>query len=521
MRSRSGAPDRRPARLRGAGRPHDHRRIVGTDTGSYRTGMGWLQADNYWLARLVVQRGVAAVYVLAFASAVLQLPALLGEHGLLPIPHFVARMPFRRAPSLFHFAFSDRLAAGICLLGAVLAAALVAGLPQAGPAWTSMAVWLAMWLLYLSVVNVGQIFYAFGWESLLLEAGFLAAFLGSSSVAPPATVLWLFRWLAFRLEFGAGLIKLRGDDCWRDLTCLYYHHETQPLPGPLSWYFHRLPKSLHRVEVAANHFAQVVAPFGLFAPQPAASVAAGVIIVTQGWLVLSGNFAWLNVLTMLVAFAALDDTTLRGFHHPPVGAFPEWYMVIVLAVTALALALSYQPARNLVSRRQLMNAHFNPLHLINAYGAFGSITRQRYEVVVEGTDSPVPDESASWLEYEFKGKPGDPRRRAPQVAPYHLRLDWLMWFAAMSSPSAHPWFAALLKRILAGDRRTLRLMRTNPFPDAPPRFVRARLYRYRFTDFAERRRTGAWWTRRLVGDYARPVSLPDSRPGRANAFRPG
>ena len=148
--------------------------------------------------------------------------------------------------------------------------------------------------------------YGFGWESLLLEAGFLAIFLGNDDTAPPVLVLWLVRWLLFRVEFGAGLIKLRGDPCWRDLTCLYYHHETQPMPGPLSWFFHHLPKPLHRVEVAGNHFAQLVVPFALFAPQPVASVAAAIVIVTQLWLVLSGNFAWLNWITIILAFSAID-----------------------------------------------------------------------------------------------------------------------------------------------------------------------------------------------------------------------
>ena len=180
------------------------------------------------------------------------------------------------------------------------------------PLWAAMLMWLVLWLLYLSIVNVGQTWYGFGWESLLLEAGFLAIFLGNDETAPPLLVLLLARWLLFRVEFGAGLIKLRGDPCWRDLTCLYYHHETQPMPGPLSWFFHHLPKPLHRVEVAGNHFAQLVVPFALFAPQPVASVAAAIVIVTQLWLVLSGNFAWLNWVTIILAFSAIDHVLGGG-----------------------------------------------------------------------------------------------------------------------------------------------------------------------------------------------------------------
>ena len=190
----------------------------------------------------------------------------------------------------------------------VLAALL--GLPDAWPIPLTMLLWAALWALYLSIVNVGQTFYSFGWETLLLETGFLAIFLGPAWTAPPLTLIWLIRWLLFRVEFGAGLIKIRGDRCWHDLTCLYYHHETQPMPGPLSWYFHHLPKPLHRAEVLGNHFAQLVVPFFLFFPHPIATVAGLVILVTQSWLLLSGNFAWLNVLTMTLAIASLDDAAL-------------------------------------------------------------------------------------------------------------------------------------------------------------------------------------------------------------------
>ncbi|MCO5967606.1 lipase maturation factor family protein [Actinoallomurus soli] len=173
----------------------------------------------------------------------------------------------------------------------------------------------------------------------------------------------------------------------------------------------------------------------------------------------------------------------------------------------LVVVLSYWPARNLISRRQRMNASFNPLHLVNSYGAFGSITKVRYEVVIEGTEDPDPGPGSAWREYEFKGKPGDPRRRPPQFAPYHLRLDWLMWFAGLSSLYAEPWIVPLAERLLENDRAILRLLRHNPFPGAPPAVVRARLYRYRFTTWQERRETGRWWDRTLVREYLPPLGL--------------
>ncbi|MGW4353920.1 lipase maturation factor family protein [Nocardia sp. NPDC004582] len=471
--------------------------------------MEWFSAPEYWLARQVLTRGVALVYVVAFVSAARQFRALLGEHGMLPIPRWVARRSFRATPSVFHLYYSDRFFAAVAWFGAAVAAALVCGAADLLPLWAAMAVWLLLWVLYLSIVNVGQVWYSFGWESLLLEAGFLAVFLGNDRVAPPLLVLWLARWLVFRVEFGAGLIKMRGDHCWRDLTCLYYHHETQPMPGPLSWFFHNLPRPLHRVEVAANHVAQLVVPFGLFAPQPVASIAATIIIVTQSWLVLSGNFAWLNWLTIFLAWSAISNSAaalvfpVSERHELPEA--PIWFTVLVFAFTACTLTLSYLPVRNMLSSRQRMNESYNPFHLINTFGAFGVIDRIRYEVIIEGTDEAVLTRHTRWREYEFKGQPGDPRRMPRQFAPYHLRLDWLLWFAAHSSAYARPWFEGFLRRLLRNDRDTLRLVRRNPFPDDPPRHVRALLYEYRFTGPRELIETRAWWVRDVVGSFVPPL----------------
>jgi hypothetical protein len=473
--------------------------------------MRWFAAPDYWFGRLVFQRGLAAIYIIAFIAAARQFRALLGARGLLPIPGYTARVPFRRSPSLFYLHYSDRFFATVAWGGAALAAAVAAGLADLVPLWASMLAWAVLWALYLSIVNVGQTWYGFGWETLLVESGFLAIFMGNARTAPPVLVMWLVRWLIFRLEFGAGLIKLRGDPCWRNLTCLRYHHETQPMPGPLSWFFHHLPDPLHRVEVLANHFAQLIVPFALFAPQPVASVAAAVVIVTQLWLVLSGNFAWLNWLTIVLATSVVSSSAAgRVLPLPAVprfGAAPGWYEGIVVAVTVAVAALSYWPARNLVSRQQLMNYSFDPLRLVNSYGAFGGITRRRYEVAIEGTREPEITDDTEWHEYQFKGKPGDPRRRPPQVAPYHLRLDWLMWFAALSPRYAEPWLAPLLYKLLAGDGDVLALLRINPFPGVPPAFVRARLYRYRYTSWRQLRETGAWWERTPVREYVSPVTL--------------
>jgi hypothetical protein len=466
--------------------------------------VGWFTAPDYWLSRLVFQRALAGVYLVAFLTAALQFRALIGERGMLPVPRFLDRMLFRRAPSIFQLHYTDRFFTVCAGTGCAVSAALAAGLDSRLPLWGGMLLWLVPWVLYLSIVNVGQTWYAFGWESLLLEVGFLAVFLGNDEVAPPVVVLFLLRWVLFRVEFGAGLIKLRGDACWRKLTCLDFHHETQPMPGPLSWFFHHLPRPLHRVEVAANHVTQLVVPVLLFTPQPVATAAASLMIATQLWLVLSGNFSWLNWITIVLALSAIR------FPHtaPSVPGPPVWYEVVVLAVAALLLWLSHRPVRNMVSRRQIMNRSFDPLHLVNSYGAFGNVSRVRHEVVVEGTTDGVPREDSDWREYEFRGKPGDPRHWPRQFAPYHLRLDWMMWFAALSPGYAEPWFGALVERLLENDRDTLRLLRRSPFPrDEPPRYVRARLFRYRYTTWRELRETGACWERTFVREYLPPTRL--------------
>ncbi len=338
-----------------------------------------------------------------------------------------------------------------------------------------MACWALLWVLYLSVVNVGQRFYSFGWESLLLEVGFLACFLGGSSTEPPVVVMFLLRWLLFRLELGAGLIKLRGDPCWRDLTCLEHHHETQPMPGPLSACFHHLPKALHRVEVLANHTAQLVVPWFLFAPEPLSTIAAVIIVVTQGYLMISGNFSWLNFLT--IALGALGDRRLgagaraagrpagRPRRRPPTGrprSPSRWRRFVVGAQhpdrgqPAVAA-----PAHERQLRPPAPREHLRRL-------------RQRHQGAPRGdhrghrsTSDPGPD--TEWLEYEVRGKPGDVRRRPPQVAPYHLRLGWLLWFVALSPGYGEGWFRPLLQQAARGRPRHAGAVRPRPLRRASHR----------------------------------------------------
>lgn len=474
---------------------------------------------NVWLTRLCLQRGMAALYVIAFIAVLHQFKPLLGERGLMPVPAFLQQVSFRKAPTLFYWRYSDRLLVAVAWAGVIIAGCALFGLTDAGPVWLSVGAWLVLWVLYLSIVNVGQSFFAFGWESMLLEAGFFTAFLGPTRTWPSILPILILRWMLFRTEVGAGLIKLRHDRCWRDLTCLFYHYETQPLPNPLSWYFHRIPKPLHRFSALFSHFVQVIVPFALFAPQPIAWIAGALIIFHQLWLIISGNYSWLNWLTVVLGFSAFSDGPLHYVVLARAHALaqrPPAFDGLLYVVTAATVALSIQPVMNLFSRHQVMNYSYNRFHLVNTYGAFGQVGRERYEIVLEGTTDRLITPHTQWKEYGFLAKPGDPMRMPPQIAPYHLRLDWLIWFlpfsVAVTSRDIHVWrydvwFLRLMKKLLQNDRATLRLMGKNPFDEEPPAFVRALFYEYRYADPRARRATGAWWVRNLRGVYLRPVSL--------------
>ncbi|HJQ20217.1 MAG TPA: lipase maturation factor family protein [Gemmatimonadaceae bacterium] len=482
--------------------------------------------SNYWLTRLFLLRGLAAIYAIAFLVAINQFRPLLGAHGLTPVPWFLQQVRFADAPSLFFAHYSDAFAMALSWTGLACALLALGGVAERFGTWAHVLVWAWMWIVYLSIVNVGQTWYGFGWESLLLECGFLAIFLGARHTTPPAVVIWMYRWVLFRLMFGAGMIKLRGDPCWRDLTCLVYHYETQPIPNPISWYLAKSPLWMNKAGVLFNHLAELIAPWGALVPwTPVTRVAGAVMVVFQLSIAISGNLSWLNWLTIVVAFACFDDGMLRAVI--PVGstgvsarsplvpsaasdllspnALP---MQIALALlTIVVLLLSVRPAMNLLSRNQMMNASFEPLHLVNTYGAFGSVSRDRYEVVLEGTADSVMTPASVWREYEFRAKPGDVTRRPPWLAPYHRRLDWLMWFIPLNPGYAEGWFPALVARLLQNDRPTLSLMARNPFPDKPPSWIRAAMYQYHFTSASDRASTGAYWQRTRLGDMMRPLSL--------------
>ncbi len=469
---------------------------------------------SYALTRLFFQRAMGGIYFLAFLGTALQFRGLIGAHGLLPAFSFVDRIHFWDSPGLFWFFTSDAFMGSAAWLGVGLSALVISGWSERRGALVSAAVWSLLWLLYLSFVNAGQVFYSFGWETMTLETGFLAIFLGPRETRPPAQVIWFLRWELFRLMFGAGMIKLHGDPCWCDFTCMYYHYQTQPIPNPLSWYFHHMSRGTQKFQTFSTMALEIVVPWFYFAVRPLCYLAGILTIGFQGCLILSGNLSWLNYLTIVITIPCFDDAFFAKCFRLKIPEYPSpgrARRAVTGTLTALILCLSVGPALNLFSPHQMMNASFEPLHLVNTYGAFGTVTRERPEIILEGTTDAIITPATVWREYEFKAKPGNVHRMPPLVAPYHLRLDWLMWFASMGDWRYHPWTLHLVEKLLQGDQEVLGLMGKNPFPDAPPRYIRAVLYQYRFTTPEEKKRTGDWWVREKTGDYLPVMSLDNAQ----------
>lgn len=483
--------------------------------------------STYWLTRFFILRLLGFVYAVAFLVAARQLVPLIGSDGLLPVARFLAAVrsyygsagsAWWHFPTLFWFGHSDGALLIVSWLGFALAVLVLAG-------YANVPLMAALWVLYLSIIHVGQDWYGYGWEAQLIETGFLSIFLSPwldgrpfSRTEPPRVMIWLQRWLIFRIMLGAGLIKLRGDVVWRNLTALYYHFETQPLPGPLSRWFDFLPHGVLRGGVVFNHLAELAAPLFVFGPRRARLAAGTTIVLFQFVLILSGNLSFLNWLTIVPALACLDDGAwlrlapfLRRARAAAAAAVrrPLFAERFTWLLAALVAVLSIQPVVNLASAGQVMNTSFeDPFELVNTYGAFGTVGRERYNVVFEGTDAPDADPAAEWKPYPYQGLPVALDRRPPQVAPYQLRLDWQMWFAAMGTPQDYPWTLNLVWKLLHNDSGALSLFASNPFPQAPPRYIRATLYRYWFV---RPNPQGLWWGRKALGLWLPPLSASDPR----------
>jgi hypothetical protein len=477
-------------------------------------------ADSYALVRLWLVRGLGFVYFVAFAIIFFQGVALWGRDGLLPISSFVDAIvqslggrsaAFWRFPSLFYVGSSDRLIWGMGLVGMVLGIVLMAG-------YANVFILLVVWLFQLSFVDSGQLFYGYGWETQLLEMTFLTFFLvpvfdprlKKTTSPPPRIAIWAMRWMLFRLMLGAGLIKIRHDSCWRDLTCLIYHYETQPIPNPLSYYYHHMPPAFHYAGCAFNHFVELVVPFGFFGPAVVRRTAGLIAILFQCILISSGNLAWLNWVTLVMCIACFDDAFLsrllgRFAFQAPVGKVSIAKTVLLVCFTGALAWLSIDPARNLLDEEQAMNTSYNAWHLVNSYGAFGSVGRERYDVIIEATDEPSVTPQTRWKPYEFKAAPGDVRRRPPIITPYHYHLDWQIWFSGMRPRLGEEWLLRLAVRLLESDAQITALFESVPFPEKRPTYIKMDLFRYRFADSNDPSK--AWWVREWVGAYLPPISL--------------
>ena len=478
--------------------------------------------ESYWLTRFVILRLLGTVYVIAFLVAVQQLVPLVGSHGLTPAPFYldaVARQlgtrwdGFFNLPSLFWLDCSDTALRLVPWIGLILACAVAAG-------FANSIIMAVLWVLYMSIVHVGQDWWGFGWEIQLLETGFLAVFLVPlldlrpfpRRPAPYALIL-LFRWLIVRVMLGSALIKLRGDASWHDLTALNYFFETQPIPNALSVYFHFLPHSLLAFGTILTFVVELICPWFAFGPRPARIIAGLLMIGFQIILIICGNLSFFNWLTIVPALACLDDRFLRRIwpqlwlqgDRAQATAQPSTPMLgASWALVALIGLLSIKPVLNLMSSRQAMNTSFDPLELVNTYGAFGTVGQQRDVLVFEGTNSP-PDVATDWKEYRTLALPGDPRRRPVQIAPYQPHLDWQLWFAAMGPPEQYPWAVNLVWKLLHNDPSALTLLGSNPFPEHPPQYIRVVHFIYHFAKPGNT--DHVYWTREQVGLWLPPISL--------------
>src|SRR5437870_2898337 len=492
------------------------------------TGLPPAARPSYLVSRWLFVRLLGVIYFIAFVSLAVQITGLVGEHGILPARGYLERAhalygvaAYRLFPTVcWLLGAGDGVLRAVCWSGAVLALLVVAGVAQA-PALA------LLWLLYLSASVVGQTFLWFQWDALLLEAGLLAVFYAPTDLvpslrherAPSEPMRWLVWWLLFRLMFLSGITKLAsGDPTWRDLTALDYHFWTQPLPPWTAWYAHWLPEWTHRAMLLFVLVVELAVPWLIFVPARLARVrlaACGMLVLGQLGIAVTGNYGFFNALALVLCVPLLDDAMLGrvvplrlvagdpepGWKHRAVGILAPVVVVPSLPAFAREIAQMLPGARGRgVLENPLLDA-VAPSRSINGYGLFRVMTTERPEIVVEGSR-----DSVAWREYGFRWKPGDVTRRPRFVAPHQPRLDWQMWFAALAPDGARDWLLPFVGRLLQGSPQVVSLLAENPFPEAPPRYVRLAYYRYRFSTPAARARTKAWWEREFVGYLTRPLS---------------
>lgn len=467
------------------------------------------------LTEEVFLRLLGLIYLAAFASLWPQIVGLIGSHGVVPAARIVEATQsgfdgraLWETPSLFWFFTSDAALVWFCIIGCSASVLLIFGLIRRIAA-------VACFVLYLSLVSIGQPFTAFQWDALLLECGFLALFTGAG------WLIWAYRFLLFRLMFESGVVKLASHDPnWRNLHALRFHFMTQPLPNPIAYYAYRLPSWTLDTMTAATLCIELGAPILLFCPKRVREVGVGLLILLQLGIILTGNYAFFNLLALALCLCGMDDrtfaplarvlrwrlATLIRFRRPRfIARFGAWRATgnIALAVLIVLAAVQLMGMLGVNTRGLFSKPLFAiaPFEIVNTYGLFAVMTTTRPEVVLEGSD-----DGTNWREYSFPYKPGNLHRGLPFVAPYQPRLDWQMWFAALGTYQSSPWVGELIYRLLNGEPSVLGLLDPAPFRK-PPRFMRALLYKYDFTLPADRKRTGAVWRRTLEGVWLGPVAL--------------
>jgi len=506
----------------------------------------------------VFLRMLGVVYFFAFFSLGIQIVGLVGHRGILPaqdyldmLVHYVGWARFWLAPGLCWFlGVSNGALWFLCFGGAGLSLLLICDVAP-------VLVLFLLWIFYLSLTAVCRDFMMFQWDMLLLETGFLAIFLAPLRLVPQRpigpgpepTVVWLGRWLLFRLVFGSGVVKLvSGDETWRNLTALTYHYQTQPLPTWIGWYAHQLPLMFQKASTFSVLVLELIVPCLFLAPRRFRLVGGVLTIAFQILILITGNYCFFNLLTMALCILLLDDTmwpaaftqrlTAPGCgidfsrwgrlfqgarvrqsvsgqsaggegskERPARGLrWPKPVISVVAALTILVSGVEFFGLFNYTAPWMTpvgeLTTLLGPFRIINSYGLFAIMTTERPEIIVEGSN-----DEKTWLPYEFKYKPGDPARRPAFVEPFQPRLDWQMWFAALTSYRQNPWFTNFCARLLKGSPDVLGLLAVNPFPDAPPRHIRALVYDYCFNDRATREATGNWWSRQFKGYYCPVLSI--------------
>jgi lipase maturation factor 1 len=527
-----------------------------------------VRPPTYLWARRWFLRALGLIYLIAFVSLWVQVGGLVGTNGMSPVSRFLPAVrqqfgpdAYFLLPTLCWFDLSNAFLHFLCGGGVVLSLLLILG--------TAPALCLVMlFIFYLSLTVAGQVFLNFQWDVLLLETGFLSIFLapwriwprellwlpGSATPATSSPVsragLFLLKLLLFKLMLMSGVVKLTsGDDSWgwlnhsfhwSALTALDYHYWSQPLPTVFAWWADKSPEWFKHFSVAFCLAVEIIAPFFIWAPRRPRLVAAGLMIFLQIVIALTGNYCFFNLLTIALCLLLIDDSVVAPlclprrsetkagqgglWHQVPTTAAPTaagglyrghntlsaWAAIAVIVVTLPINAWLIFSAFKPQSRPPGWLANFyeqlEAFRIVNGYGLFRVMTKDRCEIVIEGS----PD-GVEWRPYEFKWKPGDVKRAPGWCAPHQPRLDWQMWFAALGTPEQNPWLVGLIVRLLEGSRDVTRLLARNPFPDNPPHYIRATFYRYRFTNSEERRQTGAWWERQELREYLPTISRDQLR----------